>query len=42
MRMNSGRMVFAQLIDYLHHKQFQKCVARYGRDRYAKNFSCWD
>jgi len=21
---------------------FQKCVARYGGDRYAKNFSCWD
>ena len=40
--MNSGRMVFAQLIDYLPHKQFQKCVARYGGDRYAKNFSCWD
>ncbi len=35
-------MVFAQLIDYLPHKQFQKCVARYGGDRYAKNFSCWD
>jgi hypothetical protein len=40
--MNSGRMVFAQLIEYLPHKQFQKCVARYGGDRYAKNFSCWD
>jgi hypothetical protein len=40
--MDSGRMVFAQLIDYLPHKQFQKCVARYGGDRYAKNFSCWD
>jgi hypothetical protein len=40
--MNSGRMVFAQLIDYLPQKQFQKCVARYGGDRYAKNFSCWD
>jgi hypothetical protein len=37
--MNSGRMVFAQLIDYPPHKQFQKCVARYGGDRYAKNFS---
>ena len=35
-------MVFAQLIDYLPQKQFQKCVARYGGDRYAKNFSCWD
>jgi transposase len=24
------------------HKEFQKCVARYRGDRYAKNFSCWD
>ena len=40
--MNSGRTVFAQLIDHLPHKEFQKCVARYCGDRYAKNFSCWD
>src|ERR1017187_3102456 len=24
------------------HKEFQKCVTRYGGDRYAKDFSCWD
>jgi hypothetical protein len=40
--MNSGRTVFAQLIEHLPHKEFHKCVARYGGDRYAKNFSCWD
>src|SRR6202162_6374602 len=40
--MNAGRTVFAQLIEHLPHKEFQKCVARYGGDRYAKNFSCWD
>jgi len=40
--MNSGRTVFAQLIEQLPHKEFQKCVARYRGDRYAKNFSCWD
>jgi hypothetical protein len=40
--MNSGRTVFAQLIEHLPHKEFQKCVARYSGDRYAKNFSCWD
>jgi hypothetical protein len=34
--------VFAQLIEHLPHKEFHKCVARYGGDRYAKNFSCWD
>ena len=40
--MNSGHTVFAQLIQHLPHKEFQKCVARYRGDRYAKNFSCWD
>jgi hypothetical protein len=40
--MNSGRTVFAQLIEHLPHREFQKCVARYHGDRYAKNFSCWD
>lgn len=40
--MNSGRSVFAQLIEHLPHKEFHKCVARYRGDHYAKNFSCWD
>jgi hypothetical protein len=40
--MNAGRTVFAQLIGHLPHKEFQKCVTRYGGDRYAKDFSCWD
>jgi len=40
--MNSGRTVFAQLIEHLPHKEFHKCVARYRGNRYAKNFSCWD
>jgi hypothetical protein len=40
--MNSGRTVLAQLIEHLPHKEFQKCVARYHGDRYAKNFSCWN
>jgi Domain of unknown function (DUF4372)/Transposase DDE domain len=40
--MNSGRPVFAQLIEYLPHKEFQKCVVRYCGDKYAKSFSCWD
>jgi hypothetical protein len=34
--------MFAQLIEYLSHKEFQKCVARYGGDRYAKKLSCWE
>ena len=33
--MNSRRTVFAQLIEHLLHKEFQKCVARYRGDRYT-------
>jgi len=40
--MNVGRTVFAQLIDYLPSKEFQKCVARYDGDSHFRGFSCWD
>jgi len=40
--MNVGRTVFAQLIEYLPGKEFQKCVARYGGDSHFRGFSCWD
>jgi Domain of unknown function (DUF4372) len=42
MRMNAGHTVFPQLIEFLPHQEFQKCVARYGGDRYLKTLSCWD
>jgi hypothetical protein len=40
--MNVGRTVFSQLIEFLPHQEFQKCVARYAGNRYLKNLSCWD
>jgi len=40
--MNTGRTVFSQLVEFLPHQQFQKCVDRYGGGRYLKNLSCWD
>src|SRR6266568_1632053 len=40
--MNAGRTVFSQLIEFLPHQEFQKCVACYAGDRYLKNLSCWD
>jgi len=40
--MNAGRTVFSQLIEFLPHQEFQKCVGRYSGDRYLKNLSCWD
>src|ERR1700689_3154714 len=40
--MNVGRTVFAQLIESLPSKEFQKCVARYDGDARLRGFSCWD
>jgi hypothetical protein len=40
--MHSGRMLFAQLTDFLPSYQFQKCVARYRGDHRVRSFSCWD
>ena len=40
--MNAGRTVFSQLIEFLPHQEFQKCVARYSGGRYLKHLSCWD
>jgi hypothetical protein len=40
--MNQGRTIFAQLIEQLPHKEFQKCVSHYNGDRNPRGFSCWD
>jgi hypothetical protein len=35
-------MVFSQLMDFVPHGEFQKCVARYKADLHLRRFSCWD
>jgi hypothetical protein len=40
--MNSGRTVFAQLLDHLPSYEFQKCVSRYQGDSHLRGFSCLD
>ena len=40
--MNQGRTIFAQLMEYLPHKEFAACVDRYRGGRYVKRFSCMD
>lgn len=40
--MNAGRTIFAQLVEHLPHKEFQKCVSRYRGDSNPRGFSCWD
>lgn len=40
--MNTGKIVFSQLISFLPKYEFQKCVARYRGHHKVKHFSCWD
>ena len=40
--MNTGKTVFAQLMEYLPRYEFAKCVARYGGEVRVRKFSCWD
>ncbi len=34
--------MFAQLIEFLSHNEFNRCVARYGGNKSVRSFSCWD
>ncbi len=29
-------------MDFVPHREFQRCVARYQADRHLRRFSCWD
>lgn len=40
--MNQGKTVFAQLMDFLPHAEFQRCVARYSGNYKVKEFTCHD
>lgn len=40
--MNSGKTVFAQLMDFIPAHEFQHCVARYHGPYRVRSFSCWD
>jgi hypothetical protein len=40
--MNSGKTVFKQLLQFLPHHDFSKCVARYNGDYKVRKFSCYD
>lgn len=40
--MNQGRTVFAQLISFLSHNEFNRCVTRYDGNKSVRSFSCWD
>lgn len=38
--MNTGKTLFAQLMDFLPWTTFTRLVNRHGGDRYAKSFAC--
>jgi len=40
--MNSGSTIFSQLVGFLSHYEFQKCVSRYDGEHKVKTFACWD
>lgn len=40
--MNQGQTLFAQVMAYAPHREFQRCVRRYHGDRGVRRFSCWD
>lgn len=39
--MNQGKYVFAQLIEFLSHNDFIRCVAKYDGNYKVKTFTCW-
>jgi Domain of unknown function (DUF4372)/Transposase DDE domain len=39
--MNQGKYVFAQLIEFLSHNDFLRCVAKYNGNYKVKSFTCW-
>src|SRR4249919_3366856 len=39
-RMNLGKLVFAQLTQHLPLRTFRRCVTRYGGEHKVKSFSC--
>ncbi len=40
--MNSGRIIFSQLMSFLPEREFSKCVHRYRGEYHIRTFSCFD
>jgi hypothetical protein len=40
--MNTGKTIFAQLMEFLPEYEFRKCVKRYNGNYKIKSFNCWD
>ncbi|MEK6671864.1 MAG: DUF4372 domain-containing protein, partial [Nitrospirota bacterium] len=40
--MNSGKSIFAQLMEFIAAYEFRKCVKRYNGNYKIKRFTCWE
>ena len=40
--MNSGKYVFAQLLQFVNKYEFEKCVAKYKGDHRVRELNCWN
>src|SRR4030066_2433600 len=40
--MNSGKSIFAQLMEFIPIYEFRKCVKRYNGNYKIRNFTCWE
>lgn len=40
--MNSGKYVFAQLLDFVNKYEFEKCVNRYKGNYRTRELDCWN
>jgi Domain of unknown function (DUF4372) len=40
--MNTGKLIFPQVLDFMPMQTFRRCVARYQGDRNIRSFTCLD
>ena len=40
--MHEGQTVFAQIFEFVSHKDFRRCVERYAGNRRVRRLSCWE
>lgn len=40
--MNTGKYIFAQLLQFINRYEFEKCVSRYNGDHWTREFNCWN
>ena len=40
--MNSGKYVFAQILQFINKYEFEKCVSRYNGDHRVRDLNCWN